>query len=241
MSSMNYSPDDEFVGGYGCCDGTVEFYSRVRSILNSSSCVLDLGAGRGSWVLLDASEYRKKIRSLKEDVGEYIGADVSSAVLDNPSTHRNVLIVDGVIPLEDQSVDIIICDFVFEHIVNVATFKKEVDRILKPGGYLCGRTPHQLCYVALAARLINNRNHFKWLRWLQPNRAEVDIFPTAYKCNTFSALKRYFTNYDHYSYIFTGKPQYYFGRRMSYTLFSWAHKVLPNVTCGNIFVFLRKH
>jgi SAM-dependent methyltransferase len=236
----NYDPADQMLGRFTSRDGTIEFYNRINALLQPGFKVLDLGAGRGAWYYSEKTEYKRMLRSLRGKVREYIGADVDSAVLDNPTTDRNVLIKDGLLPLADGEVDVVMCDWVLEHVVDVASFKREVDRVLKPGGFFCARTPHSFSYVSLAARVIGNSSHVKWLRWVQPNRGAQDVFPTAYQCNTLRAVSRNFDGWKNYTYLYTAEPSYYFGRKPVFHLMNVMHRLAPRALTGSLFIFLRK-
>jgi SAM-dependent methyltransferase len=236
----NYDPAAEMLGGFTSRDGTIEFYNRVNALLQPGFKVLDLGAGRGAWHYSHTPEYKRILRTFKGKVKEYIGADVDTAVLGNPTTDRNVLIEDGLVPLGDGEVDIVISDWVLEHIVDVASFKREVDRVLKPGGFFCARTPHSFSYVSLAARVIGNSSHVKFLRWVQPNRKAQDAFPTAYQCNTFRAVSRWFDGWKNYTYLYTAEPSYYFGSKPVFHFMNLMHRLLPRAMTGSLFIFLRK-
>lgn len=239
-SVQRYDPADEMLDGYTSQDGTVEFYCRVNAIIQPEFKVLDLGVGRGSWYYAEKSSYKRGLREFRGKVREYIGADVDAAALSNPTTHRNVLIKDGVLPFDDGEVDLIICDYVLEHIVNVEPFKTEVQRVLKRGGFFCARTPHALNYVALFARVVKNSSHMKWLRWVQPERKTEDAFPTAYRCNSVRAITRCFSGWDNFSYIYVAEPAYYFGRKSIYLLMNLIHRLAPSAVTGCLFIFLRK-
>jgi SAM-dependent methyltransferase len=236
----NYDPADEMLGGFTSRDGTIEFYNRINALLQPEFKVLDLGAGRGAWYHSERAGYKRILRNLKGKVSEYIGADVDTAVLGNPTTDRNVLIKDGLLPLEDGEVDIVICDWVLEHIVDVAPFRREVDRVLKPGGLFCARTPHSFSYVSLAARAVRNSSHVKFLRWVQPHRKAQDAFPTAYQCNTLRAVSRRFDGWKNYTYLYTAEPSYYFGSRPVFHFMNFMHRLLPRSMTGSLFIFLRK-
>jgi SAM-dependent methyltransferase len=238
--SAIYNPDNDFLGGFPSMDGTIEFFSRVNALLTPSFTVLDLGAGRGAWFYEDQCEYRKGLRTIKGKVREYICADVDEAVLSNPTSDRNVLIKDNRIPLEDASVDLIICDYVLEHVLEVSSLKGEISRLLKPNGYFCARTPHRLHCVSFFARVIGNAQHAKVLASVQPDRRREDIFPTVFKLNSLRQIRRVFPGWDNYSYIYSAEPRYFFGSRCVYRLLQFLHNHAPKSLTGNVFIFLRK-
>jgi ubiquinone/menaquinone biosynthesis C-methylase UbiE len=240
QTTMFYDPAAAFLGGFSSLDGTVEFYGRVHALLEPDYKVLDLGAGRGAWYFEDQVNHRRNLRNIRSKVIEYIGADVDEAVLQNPTTTSNLIIRNSIIPIDSNTVDLIICDYVLEHLTEFGAFKKEVSRVLKPGGYFCGRTPHRLHYVSLAASLIESANHARWLRGLQPNRKHQDIFPTMYQCNTLKRLAALFAGWENYSYLYSSDPQYYFGNKMFYRIVFCLHKFAPSVLTANIFIFIRK-
>jgi len=228
------------LSGYSHLDGTVEFYGRINSILKPTDAVLDIGAGRGAWHFDDKCGKRRVLRNIKPQVQRFIGADVDPIVLDNPTTTENCLIENGQIPLLDQSIDVILADYVLEHISNVQKFSQEIERLLKPGGFFCARTPHRFQYVAIAARVVKNKYHSKVLSAAQPNRKCEDIFPTVYRLNTIDDISRAFPLFENYSYLYTSDPSYYCGNRYLYRWMSWLHKLLPEIFVANLFVFLKR-
>ena len=237
-----FDPSEKILGGYAPMDGTVEFFGRIQSILKEDMTVLDLGAGRGEWYYDDKSSYRKKIRDIKGTVKIFIGVDIDTVVLNNPTTHKNYLMKSkDQIPLENNSVDLIICDYVFEHVENPVQFSSEINRVLKNGGYLCGRTPHKYSYIAIGARLISNSYHRRVLSKIQPIRKEEDIFPTCYELNTLKSIKYYFQNYHSYTYFYTAEPSYYFGNKYIFKILSVIQNLFPRILTGNIFFFLKKN
>lgn len=169
-------------GGYSSVDGTVQFYSRVRALLRPEFIVLDLGAGRGEGLLDDPVPFRRDLRTLRGHCADVIGCDVDPVVLSNPGLDRAFLISpDGRLALPDASVDVIVSDYVLEHIEDPAAFAAEVSRVLKPGGWFCARTPNYWGYIAVASRMIPNRLHAKVLARVQVGRKEKDVFPTWYR------------------------------------------------------------
>lgn len=231
------------VGGYSAFDGTVEFYTRVALLTTPQSRVLDLGAGRGAWFEDDASDFRRRVRLLRGKVGEVIGCDVDPAVKENRAVDTAHVIVTGEpLPLVSASVDLVVSDYVFEHVDNPLALGKELERVLKPGGWICARTPTKYNYVCVAARLVSNLKHASVLRWVQPGRKAEDVFPTVYRLNSRSDLEQAFPAalFEHHSYVYTFEPQYHFGRAWVYRTLALLHRFLPASLHGNLYIFLRK-
>ena len=114
-------------------------------------------------------------------------------VMTNPTLDEAFVIEPGQrLPIAGGWADIVLADWVIEHIDDPAWFVDECTRIVKPGGWLCGRTPASAGYIALGARLVPNGRHFRALRWLQPGRKDEDVFPTRYKLNSVGAISAAF-------------------------------------------------
>ena len=107
---MSYKPSDNMVGGFTENDGTIDFYLRINSLINDKSVVLDLGAGRASWYEDDKCATRRDIRLLKGKVKQLIAADVDEVVLSNRSSDKQIVINNGKLDLEQNSVDLIVAD-----------------------------------------------------------------------------------------------------------------------------------
>lgn len=227
------------LGGYSPLDGTVEFYGRVNAFLRPEFVVADVGAGRGAWYEDDPPSYGRSLRLLKGKVSKVIGLDVDATVLSNLSTDENRLISGTQLPLPDASIDVVIADYVLEHLADPELFEGEVFRILKPGGLFCARTPHSLHYVSLAARLFRNPCHAGVLRFAQPARKEIDVFATRYRCNSLRRIHRIWgvQRWASHSYLYTAEPSYDFGSRLAYRMLALLHKLSPLPLVGNLFVF----
>ena len=128
-----------------------------------------------------------------------------------------------------------------EHISDCEAFAKQINKTLRNGGWFCARTPHKFHYASIAASIINNNSHAKVLKYAQPGRNEIDVFPTFYKLNTMKSFLSYFNDWENHSYIFRSDPDYYFNNKIFYKLQDVLHKVIPKELCGNLFVFIRKH
>ena len=242
MTDRTLAPEARF-GGFASRSGTLEFFARIKSIVRPDHVVLDFGCGRGAWTDMDLSPFLRSLLTFKGEVARYVGCDVDEAVLENPTLDEAFLIEAGrPLPFGDASFDVIISDFVFEHVEDPAQVAAELTRVLRPGGALCARTPHAYAAVSLVSRLVDDASHSKVLRRVQPDRKAEDVFPTAYKLNTKRAIRRYFPpeQWEDGTYLFTSTPSYFFGNRFVYRAVSVADHLLPISTGANLFVFLRK-
>jgi SAM-dependent methyltransferase len=230
-------------GGYISQDGTIEFYGRVRSIINPGMHVLDFGAGRAAWAQDDTCAYRRRVRDLRDTGVVLIGCDTDDAILQNPVLeHKYVTDGCGPLPFADASMDIVIADYVLEHLPDRNWFANEIKRVLKPGGWLCGRTPPRFHYVVIGSSLIPKVLHRRVLGRAQEDRKAEDVFDAHYQLNSVSALNRAFPaqHFANHTYIYTGPPQYHFNRVLIYRVMALAHAVLPRSMTGNLFVFIQK-
>ena len=143
-------PECKF-GGFTDIDATVAFYTRVNSLVRPTSVVLDIGCGRGSYYSMDPVSIRRELRVLKGKCQKVIGIDVDKTAIENPFLDEFRPIHGPHWPLDGDSVDVCICDYVPEHVEEPHKFFCEIGRVTKPGGYVCIRTPNALSYFGLLA------------------------------------------------------------------------------------------
>lgn len=237
---MKYEPYKHMVGGFSANDGTIDFYLRVASLVDEGSVVLDLGAGRAAWFEDDRCKTRRDARTLRGKVAKVIAADVDEAVLENRASDEQVLIRDGKLDLPESSVDLIVADYVLEHIEDAEGFARQVQTLLKPGGWFCARTPHKYSYLAVVSRLVQNANHVSVLKHVQPDRKEVDVFPALYRMNTRKDVAAAFPGWEDHTLVFKPDPGYFFGSKAIYLVQNFLHRFLWAEASGNLFVFVRK-
>ena len=230
-------------GGFSRADGTVAFFTRVQALINPEMTVVDFGAGRGRGAAEDVVPYRRSLRTLKGRCARVVGVDVDEAIRHNPSVDEAILIGLGEpVPLADASVDLILSDATFEHIADPEFVATELDRILRPGGWICARTPNRWGYIGLGANLVPNRWHVAWLQRLQPHRQAQDVFPTTYLLNTRRALRKHFppARYRHCAYGHFGEPAYFGNSRAVGRLMLFLFRLMPEGLAPMWFVFLQK-
>jgi SAM-dependent methyltransferase len=231
-------------GGFTRCDQRVIFFTRVNALLRKDMTVLDFGAGRGIWNEIETG-FKRDLTSLKGKCKAVIGADIDPAVLNNPLLDEAMLLPNsGSIPLPSRSVDMIVSWAVFEHLSDPTRTAAELERILRPGGWLCSWTPNKWGYVSVGARLVPNQLHARVLRYVLPTskRRESDVFPTYYRINTLREIKRCFpvSRFEHFSYFFNGAPNYNANNFIIASVMDVTAKLAPNYFAQSIHVFIRK-
>lgn len=206
-------------GGFTRYDGTVQFYTRVKSLLRPDMVVIDFGAGRGA-AAEDIAPFRRDLVRIKGNVKEVIGVDVSDAVLNNPNVDRGIVSAGGAVPVPDGSADLVVSDATLEHVANPVEFSREIARVLRPGGWLCARTPNLYSLLVLVSTLVPNALHSNVLSRIQPDRKDIDVFPTVYKMNTRRSIGKLFppAEWSDCSYTWSPEPAYHFNNPLIYRL-----------------------
>jgi SAM-dependent methyltransferase len=229
-------------GGFTKRDGTIAFYVRVNALLRPTDTILDFGAGRGRGAE-DACAIRRDLLNLQGKVKKVVGVDVDDAVKENPTLDEwRVIAPDRPVPLPDASFDLILSDWVLEHIDNPSWFASEVYRLLRPGGWLCARTPNKWGLTGLGARLTPNRLHKNVLAKLTDNRLQQDVFPTRYRLNTIGSLRKWFPRqrWQHASYMENAEPPYVMRSLVAARLVQMYWRVAPTSLFTNLHVFLQR-
>jgi SAM-dependent methyltransferase len=230
-------------GGYANNDGTVEFYQRVVAVLPEGGVVLDLGAGRGAIFDEKDGSWRDWLVRLGQKHSRRIGADVDPVVKTNPELDKAEIIEPGKpLPFGDQSFDLILCDWVVEHVEDPESFVAEVRRVLKVGGWFCCRTPNRWSYFSIGARLFSGAGEDKALRILQPGRRAADVFPKFYTMNTLAEIRKQFAS-DHWinaTYTHNPDPSYVGNSSVLYHLINLYQRLTPKVLRTVILIFARR-
>ncbi len=236
-----YYPETHW-GGITNVDGTIAFYIRIQSLIKSSSIVADIGCGRGSYQD-DPIRVRRDLRILQGKCTNVIGIDIDASAANNPFIDEFRMIKGNFWPLEDNSIHLCLADSVLEHMADPELFFKEVHRVLKPGGYLCIRTPNIFSYFGLAARLTPNRWRQKIIANVQIHREIEDIFPTFYRCNTKRKIIKMMKKWGFEFYVFghEAEPSYLMFSRLFYFLGVLHQRFAPNRIKVTLFAFGRKN
>jgi arsenite methyltransferase len=120
-------------------DATVESFAGVANHwllggVEPGSVVLDLGCGAGTDLLIAA-----------QTAGRAIGVDMTPAMLERAAASASAMGLTNVelyeslietLPLDDESVDLVISNGVIDLVPDKAAAFAEIDRVLRPGGRL---------------------------------------------------------------------------------------------------------
>ncbi|AUG54544.1 class I SAM-dependent methyltransferase [Thalassospira marina] len=230
-------------GGYANDDSNMAFYLRIHAILPKNAVILDLGAGRGpNLEMASKSQFRWKFMNLYEHCQHLIAADIDPIVTENMFAHETIVLKPNApYPFKDNQFDIIISDWVLEHIDDISSFSSELYRILKPGGWFCARTPNKFGLIGLGVNFLGAFEHII-LPWLQPERQTIDVFPKHHKLNTLSALSTAFKK-DHWhncTYRVSTQPAYHANKNWLFWATEKWQKFSPECMKTIILVFMQK-
>lgn len=151
---------------------------------------LDLGCGRrltGNSVLN---------RSLTERAQFIVGCDRDPHLKRHETVRHLVLCDAGALPFRDAAFDLITASMVAEHLEQPQRVFAEVARVAAPGARFIVFTPNKWNYAMIVARFTPHRFHVAYKRLTYfLNRGEWksfedDVFPTWYRANTISALRK---------------------------------------------------
>ncbi|HLH77195.1 MAG TPA: class I SAM-dependent methyltransferase [Candidatus Binataceae bacterium] len=174
---------NRFYPAYPCHakNGTRAFYGWIGRYINAHSVVLNLGAGAAA---------REPERNLRGQAAVVIGADIDPVVLDNHQLDQAYVIqADQPLPFDSASFDLVLSDFVLEHLAHPLFYLREAARVLKPGGNFFFRTPNRYHYVGLIARLSGQRVHRLIANRVRCLTDAPEPWPTFYRANSRHQLR----------------------------------------------------
>jgi SAM-dependent methyltransferase len=166
--STFYATDRGFV------DGTTEFHNLCASVCRKGARILEIGAGPSN-----------ATSTFLASLGELHGMDPDVSVKQNSALRSATVLVGDRFPLDDESFDVCVSNFVCEHVLEPAVHLAEVRRVLVPGGAYVFRTPNRFHYVAGVSALTPH-----WFHELVANRLRNlesgahDPYPTHYRMNS---------------------------------------------------------
>jgi 2-polyprenyl-3-methyl-5-hydroxy-6-metoxy-1,4-benzoquinol methylase len=147
--------------------------------LQAGDVVLDAGCG-----------HKSLVRQGGHVPFSLIGFDmVWEDIRQNHSVDLGLVSDIGHVPVRSESLDIVICNMVLEHLREPDMVFRELSRVLRKGGHLIVMTPSIFNIVTIVNGLIPNRFHPKIAHFLT-GVSESDTFPTYYRANSVGRLRR---------------------------------------------------
>ncbi len=244
MGIVDYYYPETTAGGFTRNDEAIELYSRINALITPASVVIDLGAGRGERFHGNTTNaFSLALCRLQGKVGKLIGIDVDDAIANHPHLdERHVVEFDQPLPVASASADLILSEWVLEHVEDSENFAREVDRVLAPGGWFCALTPNANGYVGLTNRILSSTIKTRLLSKVWPGRNEIDVFPTHYRLNSSHDLERLFPSelWEHCSYYSNPAPKYHGDKSWAFRLIELYQGLVPNALKTNMMIFIRK-
>lgn len=145
----------------------------IDQATNSDTRILDVGCGHGDFLkpVYDKTPYT-------------YGIDPDKEALDKNKLIKNKVVgTVEEIPFENNFFDLVVSEWVLEHLPDPVKAFHEIYRVLKPGGKVVFLTPNVWNYNVWIIRAIPNRLHDFFTRKLY-DRQEGDTYPVQYKINS---------------------------------------------------------
>jgi ubiquinone/menaquinone biosynthesis C-methylase UbiE len=183
---MDYPELEKYIGAHfpGYEGDIGAHFKKMLDIYITPGCsLLEIGCGRQVF----GSEYYSR-------AAKKVGIDLEAEAIKENETLDSV--VCGSIehmPFPDNSFDIVIAQWVLEHVADAAKTAKEVARVLKPGGVFLFITPNAWSPFVIVTRFVPISLK-KSLRKRFLSIAETDTFPTHYRMNTIGTLNKLFAS-----------------------------------------------
>jgi len=158
------------------------FKNYLEQYINNDTTILEIGCGRQSF----GHEYYMKAK-------HRTGIDPDSEALkDNTLMDEKICCSIQTIPDTIGQFDIVIAQWVLEHIQNPTKDMEKISSLCKSGGHFIFMTTNIYSPIMLVSKLLPTGLK-KFLRKTLLNINENDTYPTPYKINSPSAIDKYLT------------------------------------------------
>lgn len=158
-------------------DAGIWYQTFVEQYTTSKTRLLDLGCGHTSLATEAISQ-----------AGQVVGVDNNlTALQHNQLIDNRTAAIGEQLPLAHESFDLIISQWVVEHLPHPLPFFQEMARILRPKGNIILFTTNAYNYVPLISQIIPHRLQAYLLSQLL-QRPTTDSFPTFFRANTLKQL-----------------------------------------------------
>lgn len=171
----------------GFRSGHTQYVDCVKQFFRNGCRWLDAGGGRRVFHDLYDGE-----QDLVARAGQVVACDADAASLkDHVSISNRICCSLDSVPLPSNSFDYITCGMVLEHLADPQHCIMELARLLDANGSLIIHTVNYYGHPTLIAELSRLIPFRRKLISIATGRKEEDIFPTYYRCNTASTMRRH--------------------------------------------------
>ena len=118
-----------------------------------------------------------------------IGIDIDENCLNNKDVDEAVVGSLTAIPLDSNSVDIVFCSDVIEHLEDPRQAFREIHRVLKPGGAFIAWTPNLYNPAMIVSAITPHSFHVAYRRMVWGDEG-ADNAPTFYRANTPRGIRK---------------------------------------------------
>ena len=147
---------------------------------NDQSVILDAGCGTDSWII-------KRVRNQNKSI-YVIGIDIDPNGKNNQDIDEFHQASVNKLPCGENSIDVVVCSWVLEHIEDPEEALNEINRVLKPGGCFIFWTPNKYNPAMLISAHTNQKLHRLIMRMLL-RHSEWDNCQTFYRMNSIRDLE----------------------------------------------------
>lgn len=161
-------------------NATIAYRRVVSELVRPGMTILHAGCG---W---DRNEITRPWR----DTCRVVGVDLDERVATRFHSEFHPCSV-AALPFSGAIFDLVVSEYVWEHLDDPDSAFREIARVLRPGGHLVVLTPCKWSYKGLAAWLLPFRFHI-WMGNIRYGKGhDPDMYPTRYHCNTHRAFRKY--------------------------------------------------
>jgi len=191
----------QFSNKFGIGKMQSDYIQEITSSIFEGAVILDAGCGKEGIF----SKYRSDNINFKTRL---IGTDLYKG--DNNLIDEQYVASLTDLPFEDNYFDLVVCEWVMEHVEFPTKALTEINRVLKPNGRFIFFTPNKNNLLVMFSNLIGNKAK-DFLLKLFLGFSDDDLFPLFLRCNTISDVRTHAINSNFkVEYIKTFSNPYYF-------------------------------